>query len=200
MNRLGCERVHVDMTYGSLSNFFTPETFGAKERKLFCSRVDFHFFPNDSGWGSGALPFQEGDCVILHVFPWISQIDLMHGIELFKDCSEIGIAIDLQMPVKKLARVFLQVTTILVMGIPAGESGQPLDKNALQSLRRLRTRTWRKSVRIGIDGGVNKDTFASLVPITDFLIVGGILFDAPSMTKRWRCLNSQMIVLQGGMN
>lgn len=50
--------------------------------------------------------------------------------------------------------------------------------------------------KLGVDGGVNEQTFETLCGYADVVVVGGLLFNAPDAGNQWRALLERVAQLR----
>lgn len=195
LNTIGCERVHVDIVAGNrIGDLLIGSDFTQAARTLFRGSVDLHLFELFGG-EPYVPPLRSGDRVIFHVFPWMMASAVTAAVErLSNGEAEVGLALDLETPLAEILSYLELLSTIIVMGIPVGGRRLPLDERAPRTIGAIRKTPQSKPTQlsIGIDGGVNEQTFERLAMITDFLVVGGILFDAQDLGAKWRSLNQRL--------
>ncbi len=193
LNVIGCRRIHIDMSVNSsIPDFFRCGMFGYAERNLFNASVDFHVFGQGSYDEYKTIPVRRSDRVIFHVFSE-TRLDALVGLFRYfkRDEIDIGISLDLGVPVDILLPMLMNLDLVLVMGIEAGGYGLPLSQTALCTMAILRREMTQqnRSMHMGIDGGVNTGTFELLAKSCDFMVVGGLLFNAPDIALQWRSLS-----------
>lgn len=103
---------------------------------------------------------------------------------------EVGLAINSDTSVGKLAPFIEKVDEILVMTIVPGFQGQPFIPEALEKVKEIKNK-W--SIKVGVDGAV-KDTNVKLIVDTkvDFVIVGSFLLEGDieeNLEKIWEKVN-----------
>ena len=89
----------------------------------------------------------------LVVFHFECKDDLVDVIGHWVGFSKIGVAINPETRVDEIRHLLIDCDHVLVMGVEAGFSGQPLQERVLPKAAQIRALS--KSVEIGIDGGVN---------------------------------------------
>jgi len=195
INTINCERIHVDVTIGQKTGeLFDYDDFGIEQRRLFESSVDLHVFDfsdNWSDWKTKGLPLLQNDCIIFHIFPNTST-KMINSVINHCDGNgiNIGLALDLKVNIDIIKHYINQLDIVIVMGIEAGGHQLPLNEKAINDLILVSEMSNKdKRLRIGIDGGVNIKTFEKLVNITDFVVIGGLLFNAPDIISQWNTLN-----------
>ena len=195
LNDINCERVHIDVVNGiRVGSLLVGDEFTTDVRNLFHGKVDLHLF----GIENPALripPLCKGDTCILHVFPSTTEGELVAAIKKVNQMGiEVGLALDINTPATQILQFIDVVDVVLVMGIPIGARRLPLDKRALpiiagfQSMMAGRTR----QTRFGIDGGVNEVSFEALLTVTDFMVIGSLLFDGMDVRSRWKYLEGRI--------
>lgn len=196
INVLGCERIHIDVSVGySIPDFFVCGQFSLAERSLFNAPADFHVFRQGEDESYGALPFRSGDRLILHMFPWTKPESMITVVSHFRERGFAGgLSLDLGVSLKSLMPSLISMDVALIMGIEAGGYGAPLNQKALATLTECRAmiQAGHLAINLGIDGGVNAGTFEPLARLCDFLVIGGLLFNAPDIVMQWRSLNTWM--------
>jgi len=190
VNKLNCKRIHLDLTIGrSMPNLISLDSFLKEKRSIFKPQIDYHIFNYQENWSKIHLPEFTGDRVIIHIFPWMKKNNIISMISYFSNKFSVGIAQDLHSHYNDINHYINMVDCILVMGIEAGEQGKPLDQKALKNLKRLRK--YHKII-LGIDGGVNYQTFNKLIQLTDFVVIGSLLFNFTDINHQWNQLKKQI--------
>lgn len=202
INILGCERIHIDVSIGySIPDFFVCGQLSLAERSLFNAPADFHVFRQGNDEGYEMLPFRSGDRLILHMFPWTKPESVTDMVNHFRQRGfAVGLSLDLGVSLELLLPSLISMNVALIMGIEAGGYGAPLNQKALATLTECRAmiQEGRLAINLGIDGGVNAGTFESLAILCDFLVVGGLLFNAPDIVMQWRSLNAWLRRFENG--
>ncbi len=191
INRLGCERVHVDIALGfGHPVILTSDSFGIQERNWFQSSIDMHVFSFVKSYDAPSLPLREGDLLIAHCFPGEQNLFLPTLRRVASDHgAHFGICVDLGTSIVDAKEIAQQCNLLMVLSIPIGGSGLPLDLRAIPFLVKARADIARKiNCAIGIDGGVTEWSFGMLCPYVDIMVVGGLLFGAPDVERRWKDL------------
>lgn len=194
INRLGCESVHVDVCQGfSLPNFLTLSSIQNGSLRGFYARVTLHLFRLFGEQRMNLDCMREDDLIVLHVFPYMtaSMISEFLAETNMLGCR-VGLAIDLEARLEMVLGRLTELDTVFVMGIPVATYGLQPDKTTLYRLDEV-SEMIRKSgacCRIGLDGGVNIETFPSLADRVDELVIGSLLFNAPDVVTQWRSLQS----------
>lgn len=188
VGRLGCSRVHIDVTVGGmLGGLFRLDSFTLGNRALFSTAVDLHVFDFRPVWVHGVLPLRAGDSVIIHCFPWSD----LTTIQQFMDAEmpvgiRRGLSLDVDGAIETILPIASLFDTIVVMGTKIGGRGLPLNRQAIERLRQLRSLDG--PPQLVIDGGVNLSTLPELIHVADTIIVGGLLFNAPDLEAQWEYL------------
>ena len=103
--------------------------------------------------------------------------------------ARFGICIDLSTSITDAEEIAQACDLLMVLSIPIGGSGLPLDLRAIPFLARARADIANKiNCSIGIDGGVTEWSFGTLCAYVDVMVVGGLLFGAPDVEQRWKDL------------
>jgi len=190
-NRLGCERVHVDIALGfGYPVILTLDSFGIQERNWFQSSIDMHVFSFVKSYDVPNLPLREGDRLIAHCFPGERNLFLPALRRVASDHGAyFGICVDLSTSIVDAEEIAQQCDLLMVLSIPIGGSGLPLDLRAIPFLAKAREDIASKiNCAIGIDGGVTEWSFGTLCAYVDVMVVGGLLFGAPDIEQRWKDL------------
>lgn len=195
LNHLGCESLHVDVCDGPLlfQGFIDLDTVDPDWFRWCRARITFHFFLASIPQNLRLDFVRVTDLAILHVFPSTHDtgikgfVDAVHSIG-----SRVGVAVDVDVEPERIKPFIPYLDTVFLMGIPAGTHSQPLHPKTTQRLITLRNllESCDSKCRLGIDGGVNENTFRLLAKEVDELVVGGLLFNADDMRTQWKLLNS----------
>jgi ribulose-phosphate 3-epimerase len=110
---------------------------------------------------------------------FIGQIEKMHDqVKFVADTQllgEVGLALDLQTPVDHIKVPFIDLDSVLVMGVKAGFSGQAFNEDAMVKVKELRDKT---DVPIEVDGGINERTIHIARTLgADRFVASSFLFD-----------------------
>ncbi len=89
----------------------------------------------------------------LIIFHFECDEDLLPIVQNHSGVSQIGVAINPVTPVEHIAPLIPYCDHVLVMGVPAGFSGQTLQREVLRKPEFIKR--YKADVEIGIDGGVN---------------------------------------------
>jgi pentose-5-phosphate-3-epimerase len=159
LNVLGCKRAHIDVTAGySIHGLFRYELFDLEDRLHFNMPVDLHIFDFRRDWNYHSLPLREGDCLILHMFPWVEPDELVKALNCnLPEGVGRGFSLDTETPLSRAYSLLPTLDCFTIMGIEIGGRGIPLNERALENLIQVRkiTQTSNPSLRLCIDGGVN---------------------------------------------
>ena len=106
---------------------------------------------------------------------------------------EAGVAINPPTTVEAIADLLPLVTTVLVMGVTPGASGQAFQEVALSKIRELR-RGW-PDIRIEVDGGVKLGIVRKLAAAgADGIVAASAIFDAPDPIQAIEDLKNNIII------
>lgn len=199
MNTLNCSRVHLDMVNGEevVPDFFRYPELSREERSLFKGAIDFHIFDYERSFEYSLLPCKAEDRVIIHIFPDMNIVTVKSAIQKVKNIGfKVGVALDLDADAKLLLGVLEEVDTVLVMGIQIGGRKLPLSEKAINTIRTTKKELSRlnKKIEVGIDGGVNVHTFDMLLNLTDYIIVGSLLFNDKNLSEKWNQFGYNMLL------
>lgn len=121
----------------------------------------------------------------------IEANDIDKCIETIKSKNlEVGLAINNETPVEKLAAFIDKIDIVLVMTIVPGFQNQPFIAKALGKVREIKVR-W--PVKVGVDGHVNNETVKEIVNSgVDFIVVGSYLLNGDleeNLENMWEVIN-----------
>jgi pentose-5-phosphate-3-epimerase len=192
VNELNCERVHVDLALGlDFPVLLTLESFGMRERGYFQSAVDLHVFSFVEVRELSKLPLKSGDRLIVHYLPGTQKIPLsLLRRKAREQGAEFGLCVGLDVPFDRLARIVKEKDLLMILAIPIGGSGLPLDARTLPLLKKLRDSIANpRGCTLGIDGGVNEWSFGALCSYVDVVVLGGLLLNTSDLKQRWKELS-----------
>lgn len=152
--------IHIDILDGK---FVSNKTISLLQLKKINKISDFRIFlhlmvKNPLDYIQPASQFKV-DTFISHLE---SIIDLQEYIKLVKSKGlKVGVALDNSSKAEDIDKEILsQLDFILIMTIKAGWTGQKFKKERLKEIRKLKLlkNNQNFSFKIGVDGGINKDT------------------------------------------
>ncbi len=113
-------------------------------------------------------------------------------IDAIKDKEmEVGLAINMDTPLEKIAPFVTLIDIILVMSIVPGFQGQPFIPEALDRIRELKSKNW--LVKVGIDGSVKDTNAKDIVDAgADFMTIGSYLLKGDideNLENLWEIIN-----------
>lgn len=189
LSSLDCRRAHLDFTAGyGIYGMTRLEEFEAEDRRHFRMPVDLHLFDFRRRWTYDDLPLIDGDCLVLHRFPWLSRFKVQRALEVdLPNGVQRGLSVDLETDLDQVIPLLPKLDVLMIMGIEIGGRGVPLNPKALQDLEQARRliRILGKPIRLVIDGGVNVKTFPVLAKLVDTMVIGGLLFNSPDLLAQW---------------
>lgn len=195
LNILGCQSVHVDMCQGSVfPGFFNLSDMQTDSLRVFNACVTAHIFRLlDTQSTINLSMLRDNDLVVFHMFPHITTRDLAAFFEAAKTSKcKLGLSLDLGVPLTSVTPFLEMVDTVFIMGIPVATHGLQPDQSTVARLDEMRKLINRHnpSCRLGIDGGVNANTFYQMVGLVDELVVGGLLLNTDDISSQWSSLQS----------
>ncbi len=111
---------------------------------------------------------------------------------LKKATVRAGIALNPETPVAKLKPFIDQLDHVLVMGYPAGRSGQKFQPEVLEKVAQIRE--LRSNIEIGLDGGVNEKTLKQICSSDlDVINVTTYLFSDEDVLSRYSTILSECL-------
>lgn len=194
LNALGCDLVHIDISHSlQLPDFFDLRVVSLGKLQLFICPATVHLF-----WFNRNEPFnlaglRSFDQPMLHVFPEGNTKQIEIFIEaIFKIGCQPALSLDVNADVKIISPYVEKLKAVYIMGTPIGTYSFPMNKTAVSKLKIAKEiiEIQNSSCRLGIDGGVNAETFRHFAPLVDEIVIGGLLFNAPNLSSQWKALNS----------
>jgi ribulose-phosphate 3-epimerase len=153
------DRVHIDIGDGLFSDLLTIAPSDLQEIDIANMRMDIHLLVDDpSEWIE--------ECVALNPKRVIGQIERMGSQEVFVDTvlgykCRAGIALKIDTDIEEIDPLAMKkVSTILLLAIPPGTTGSPLDMKIFQKIKDLR-KIYDGSILI--DGAMDTDTYAKVL-------------------------------------
>ena len=203
LNALGCKSAHIDISLNEqLPGFYAKEIMNSGELELFDCSATIHIFPDTRFDGKTFNEVRTNDRIMLHVFPHTSQEQVS---SFLKDSTRVGyrpaIALDIESEISDIIPFVSSLEAIYIMGIPVATHGLPPDeltKNRMNTMREI-IETKNPSCILGIDGGINQDTFTEIATLADEIVIGGLLFNAPNIYSQWKALNMWLEKIDGGI-
>lgn len=153
------DRVHIDIGDGLFSDLLTIAPSDLQEIDIANMKMDIHLLVDDPNeWIE--------ECVALNPKRVIGQIERMGSQEVFVDtvmgykCSA-GIALKIDTDIEEIDPLAMKkVSTILLLAIPPGTTGSPLDTKIFQKIKDLR-KIYDGSILI--DGAMDTDTYVKVL-------------------------------------
>jgi ribulose-phosphate 3-epimerase len=147
--------------------------------------LDVHLMITDPD--AYAKPFAEAgaDVLTFHAEVRSTSQEQRETIRVFRDAgiSYVGIALNPDTPVERVADVLDAVDMVLVMSVFPGFGGQAFMPEVLPKVRWLRERGYEG--RVEMDGGLNPETLPLCAEAgADTLVAGSAIFGAPDMAER----------------
>jgi ribulose-phosphate 3-epimerase len=98
-------------------------------------------------------------------------------LKVVTDINRIGVAINPDTPISRLAGILDKIGWVLVMGVPPGSGGQEFLQIAVEKV--VAIKQINPTVKVAVDGGINPRNIGLLVKAgTDAVAVGTALTDA----------------------
>jgi len=119
-------------------------------------------------WHYQALPDEEA---IIQAVRWLK-----------KQKIKAGLAINPEIPLKKILPLVKKVDTVLLMGVNPGKQGQKFQKKTIGKIKKLRKRF--PKLNIEVDGGVNDKNFNTITKAGANLIILGSYLQESSDIKQ----------------
>ncbi len=152
-------RVHMDIGDGLFSDLLTISPADLQELELRDIKMDMHLMVDDpTEWLE--------ECVALSPARLIAQIERMGSQKVFLETVESygcegGLALGINTAIEEIEQDCLKTCkTILLLAIPAGTTGSPLDTRVIDKIKELRKVYTGK---ILIDGGINPVTYKQVL-------------------------------------
>src|SRR3989338_5094253 len=108
------------------------------------------------------------------IFHYESKDNIEECIDKIKELGmKVGIALNIDTPIEKLATFKDKIDLVLIMSIVPGFQGQPFIPEALSRVREIKTR-WQ--IKVGIDGAVRDNNIKDIMEAgAEFVTVGSYL-------------------------
>lgn len=172
-------KTNMDPDFEMIKNEEKPLPYFDKFNYEFDLMVDDPTVSMDAWMSAGAAR------IIVHTESFSSTDELSQFISDFNShyisdgsliTTELGVAININTPVKSIEPILNEVAFVQCMGIKKiGYQGQPFDKKVLDQINSLRE--LKADLIISIDGGVKEDTAPLLVKAgANRLVVGSAIF------------------------
>ena len=95
--------------------------------------------------------------------------------EAHRNNKEFGVALNPKTPITVLDNFISEIDMVLLMSVKPGQGGQKFEESVISKIILLRQKY--PDVKIGVDGGVNKENILKLAEAgADFLVVGSAIF------------------------
>ncbi len=111
-----------------------------------------------------------------------TSIHLNRTINLIKECgAKAGVALNPSTPIETIEWVLEYLDFVLIMSVNPGFGGQSFIANSLEKIKKLKKIIKNKnlSVKIQIDGGVNKNTVSDIASAgVEIFVAGSAIFGA----------------------
>ncbi|MFH1055203.1 MAG: ribulose-phosphate 3-epimerase [Candidatus Altiarchaeota archaeon] len=108
-------------------------------------------------------------------------------IELIVSCgAKVGISLNPQTPLEKVADILPQLDLLLIMGVEPGFGGQNFDPNVVPKIREARRMIDERGLKalIEVDGGINGRTAKEVSEAgADVFVAGSYIFNHPKGVK-----------------
>lgn len=133
----------------------------------------------------------------LHPYTVIVQFEGSKDIEpvlarLKKATVKVGLALNPETPVSKLKPFIDMLDHVLIMGYPAGFSGQKFQPEVLDKIPQVRD--LKSNVEIGLDGGVNEKTMKKICSSDlDLINVNSYLFETEDVLSRYSTILAECL-------
>ncbi len=195
LNILGCQSVHIDICHGSaFPGFFNFNELQANSLRVFDACITAHIFRlSDQHSTINLSLLRDSDLAVFHVFPHITTGEVAAFFEAaaINGCRP-GLSLDLGTPLSVAMPYLEMVDTVFIMGIPVATHGLQPDQSTMVRLSEMRKLIgqYNPYCRLGLDGGVNANTFYQLVGLVDELVVGGLLLNTDDISAQWSSLQS----------
>lgn len=176
-----CEKAGVDgIHYDVMDNHFVPNiSFGPKTIADICARTklpgDVHLMIDLHQGIDGylALPVEH---ITLHVESSPPQLS-----SLFKQIRQAGKKVGLSLKPATAAHAIApyleEIDLILVMTVEPGFSGQKFMSSVLPKITEIRRMIGKRPIRLQVDGGINRLSYAHVLEAgADFLVIGSAFF------------------------
>lgn len=193
LEELGCQSVHIDACHDMvLPNFFDLREVRKSWSQHARVSASLHIFQLDNSLPDVNFLARE-DLAILHIFPETASSFMGEFVAVSQESGcRVGFAVDVRTKLDVVVPYLDLLDTVFMMAIPVATYGQEPDRRLSERIGEIRDliHKLRSPCRLGIDGGVNNNTFRAMTDIADELVVGSILFDSTDLPSRWAELSS----------
>ncbi|MFH1047984.1 MAG: ribulose-phosphate 3-epimerase [Patescibacteria group bacterium] len=115
------------------------------------------------------------DCVYFHVESTYRHKLIMRAV---KQDEIIGIALNPNTPVSQIGHLLDRISSVLIMSVFPGRSGQEFLPNVLEKIREVKR--LRPELHVVVDGGIKPHNIAAVAEAgADAVIIGSALTDSP---------------------
>ena len=182
----GAERLHLDVMDG---HFVPNLTFGpllikAIRQSTHCHLETHLMIANPDKYIDQYIA-AGSDTVIIHLEASKNPKDDLIQIKNQDICA--GIAINPDTNESQLLPLIDYLDYILIMSVFPGKGGQSFISSTLDKMKNVVEMTKRSPIKIGVDGGINKETISQVYKTgIDIAIIGSGLFKAQDIQKRFQ--------------
>lgn len=96
----------------------------------------------------------------------------------------VGVSIKPNTDIEKLTPYLDDIDLVLIMSVEPGKSGQTFIPDSLEKIKDLRSLIGNRDIIIEVDGGINLETYKSVIDAgADFLVMGSAFYNSKNRAK-----------------
>ena len=190
----GADWIHVDVMDGHfVPNITLGPMIVEAARQASALPMDVHLMIENPDQFIPEFVKAGADLVSVHVE---TCPHLNRSIDLIRTAGcRAGAVLNPATPLESLDYILEYLDFVLLMSVNPGFGGQSFIPNTLEKIRRLKARIAEsgQSIRIQVDGGVNKDTIADIAAAgADVFVAGSAIFGTSNYKETIGLLRKQM--------